>query len=284
MQDILAKLEEDMELRGFKESSKEVYRRNIGVYLRYIAKPVELTSEQDIRNYSNYLFHEKELASTTINSYLTAVIFLYEVVCNRRINRKQVPYRKRPKNLPRILSKKEVIALIDAVPNTKHKAILMLAYSAGLRRCEIARLKTKDIDSESMCIFVRDGKGGKERYTLLSKTCLEMCRRYWRGHKPDNRDGWLFPSNSKSGHLGIGGFQYIFDKACEKAQITKQVSFHSLRHSFATHLLESGVSVFDVKKLLGHAALSSTAIYLHVTHISDRVISPLDIPLDEAGF
>jgi site-specific recombinase XerD len=283
MKDILTKLERDMELRGFSECSKDSYRRNIEIFLRYVSKPLAETCESDIVGYLEYLRNVRKLANTSVNQYLSAIWFLYEVVLNRQLNRKQVPYRKRPRKLPETLSRSEVGQLIDAVTNTKHKAMLMLAYSAGLRVSEIARLKVADIDSEGMRIFVRAGKGGKDRYTLLSKTCLDMLRRYWKGFRPDHPEGYLFLGVRSLDHIGPDGIEYAFKKAHVASGNSKAVSIPSLRPSFATPLLENGAGLADIKELLGHASLSTTTIYLHLANITDRVISPLDLPYVEGG-
>jgi site-specific recombinase XerD len=283
MKDILTKLERDMELRGFSECSKDSYRRNIEIFLRYVSKPLAETCESDIVDYLEYLRNVKKLTNTSVNQYLSAIWFLYEVVLDRQLNRKQVPYMKRPRKLPETLARSEVGQLIDAVTNTKHKAMLMLAYSGGLRVSEIARLKAADIDSEGMRIFVRAGKGGKDRYTLLSVTCLDMLRRYWKGFRPDHPEGYLFLGVRSLDHISPDAIEYAFKKALVASGIKKNVSIHSLRHSFATHLLENGAGLADIKELLGHASLSSTTVYLHLANITDRVISPLDLPYEGAG-
>jgi site-specific recombinase XerD len=162
MKGIIAKLEQDMELRGFSEHTKDSYRRIVEIYLQYVSKPVAQTDEDDIVGYLEYLRHTRKLANTTVNQYLSAIWFLYEVVLNRQLNRKQVSYMKRPRKLPETLSRSKIAAIIDAAENTRHKAMIMLAYSAGLRVFEIASLRTADIDSENMRIFVRAGKGGKD--------------------------------------------------------------------------------------------------------------------------
>jgi site-specific recombinase XerD len=283
MEEILAKLERDMELRGFSESTKEQYRMVIDVFLRSVSKPLPETDEEDIREYLVYLKQTRKLSSVTINGYLAAIWFLYDVVCNRQLNRKQVPYMKRPRRLPDVLSRSEVAAIIDATLNTKHKAMFMLAYSAGLRVSEIARLKVTDIDSESMRIFVRAGKGDKDRYTLLSKTCLDMLRRYWKGFRPENPEGYLFPGLRPRKHITANAIEYAFTKAFVASGVKKHASIHSMRHSFATHLLENGAGLTDIKELLGHASLSSTTIYLHLANITTRVVSPLDLLPEKAG-
>ena len=283
MKDILTKLDQDMELRGFADTTKEAYSRTIAIYLEHIEKPLAQTDENDIRDYLKYLQSVKKLSNTTVNAYLAAIWFLYEVVCNRQLNRKQVPYMKRPRKLPEVLLRTEVVAIIDAVDNIKHKTMLMLAYSAGLRVSEIATLKITDIDSDSMRIFVRAGKGGKDRYTLLSKTCLDMLRRYWRGFRPDHPEGYLFLGLRSLDHITADAIEVAFNNALVKSGLVKNVSIHSMRHSFATHLLENGTSLVDIKELLGHASLSSTTIYLHLANITDRVVSPLDLPYTGEG-
>lgn len=283
MRDILAKLDRDMELRGFSENTKEQYRRIIDLYLRHIDKALADTDESDIRQYLEHLKHVRKLANTSMNCYLAAIWFLYEVVCDRQLNRKQVPFMKRPRKLPEVLSRSEVAAIIDAADNIKHKTIIMLAYSAGLRRNEIATLKVGDIDSESMRIFVRGGKGDKDRYTILSKTCLDMLRRYWKGFRPDHPEGYLFLGMRSLDHITGSAIENAFTRALVSSGVTKDVSLHSMRHSFATHLLENGAGLADIKELLGHASLSSTTVYLHLANITDRVISPLDLPYESGG-
>jgi site-specific recombinase XerD len=278
MKGILAKFERDMELRGFSDNTKEQYRRIVDTYLRHISKPLPETDEGDVRGYLEYLRSVRKLSNTSVNVYLAAIWFLYEVVCNRQLNRRQIPFMKRPRKLPEVLSRTEVTAIIDAIGNTKHKAMLMLAYSAGLRVSEISTLKAADIDSASMRIFVRAGKGGKDRYTLLSKTCLEMLRRYWKGFRPEHPQGYLFLGVRSLDHITSAAIENAFTKALAASGIVKGVSIHTLRHSFATHLLENGTSLVDIKELLGHASLSTTTIYLHLANITDRVISPLDLP------
>jgi len=283
MEDILARLRSDTEIRGFSNHTIGQYQRRIGAYLRYIDKPWQESDEQDILDYIQYLKNDRKLANGTINTYISAVCFFTEVTCDKAIRRKRIPYLKRPKRLPEILSRAEVMALIDVTGNTKHKAWFMLAYSAGLRRSEIATLKISDIDSKSMRIFVRAGKGDKDRYTLLSKTCLAMLRRYWKGFRPDNPNGYLFPGKTVKGHINCHTITNAFACALKTSGIKKVVTVHTLRHCFATHLLENGTSLMDIKELLGHTSFASTMIYLHLANISDRVVSPLDLPYHEEG-
>lgn len=152
----------------------------------------------------------------------------------------------------------------------------MLVYSSGLRVSEAAALKIQHIDSKNMRVFVKDGKGGKDRYTLLSHACLDALREYWKVCRPNHPENWLFPSRRNGSHIGISALEKAFKKAVQRANITKHVSIHTLRHSFATHLLENGASLLQIKDLLGHASIQSTTIYLHLANATAGIISPLD--------
>ena len=183
---------------------------------------------------------------------------------------------KRPKKdrkLPVVLSKEEVKKTLDATSNIKHKAILMLMYSGGLR-VEIIRLRPEDIDANRKLIYIRASKGRKDRYILLSDVALQTLREYWKKEKPQK---WLFPGWNKEKHITSRTVQKIFQNACRKAGINKNVSVHSLRHSFATHLLESGINLRYIQELLGHKSSKTTEIYTHVSTKDLRAIkSPLD--------
>jgi site-specific recombinase XerD len=184
---------------------------------------------------------------------------------------------KRPrkdKKLPAVLSKEEVAKILDSVDNIKHKAVLMLTYSAGLRVGEVVRLKPEDIDGKRMLIHIKGAKGRKDRYTLLSRTALEILRQYWRKYKPEK---WLFGGAKEGRHLSIRSVDKIFRNACDKDGINKDVSVHTLRHSFATHLLEGGTDLRYIQELLGHVHSKTTEIY---THVSTKSISKIQSPLD----
>ena len=228
--DILAKLEEDLELRGFSSGTKQMYRSKINSYLRFIKRPLQETYEADVRDYLKHLRRSAHLENCTINCYLAAIRFLYIVVLGYPLDRLQVPNMKLPKRLPVILSRDEVASIIDAAENTKHKVMIMLAYSAGLRVSEIISLKVEDIDSKSMRIYVREGKGAKDRYTLLSKVCLEALRRYWVGYRPEHPDGWLFPGVCSTGHIKSSAVAGAFGKALSASKVTKRASMHTMRN------------------------------------------------------
>lgn len=195
------------------------------------------------------------------------------------MNYLQLPRFKKPKSLPAILSREEIRVLLEFCDNLKHKAMLMLAYGSGLRVAEIAALRVHDIDSQTMRVFVNHGKGGKDRYTLLSEECLHVLRAYWKAFRPKSPDGWLFLGANKSKHITPNSVAIAFKTRAKKAGIFRNVSIHSLRHSFATHLLENGVSLFHIKELLGHARISSTTIYLHLANTTAGIQSPVDLVL-----
>lgn len=181
---------------------------------------------------------------------------------------------KKEKKLPEILSKNEISKLLKAVKNLKHKAILYLVYSAGLRVGEVVKLKPTDIDSDRMLIPIIQGKGKKDRYTILSETALSILRQYVKVYKPEH---WLFPGQHPDKHLTERSVQKVFDNARIDAKTRKDVSVHNLRHSFATHLLEGGVNLRYIQELLGHSSSKTTEIYTHVTQKNlSNIISPLD--------
>ncbi len=186
---------------------------------------------------------------------------------------------KRPrkdKKLPVVLSQEEVVKVLSALSNIKHRAILMLIYSAGLRVSEVVKLRPEDIDSKRRLVFINGAKGRKDRHTLLSEAALKTLRDYWRKEKPSSK--WLFPEGKSDKYLHPRSVQKIFANACKRAGITKKVSVHSLRHSFATHLLESGVDLRYIQEILGHKSSKTTEIY---THVSTKNLLFIRNPLDE---
>jgi len=181
---------------------------------------------------------------------------------------------RKDKKLPVVLSEEDVAKILSSVDNIKHKAILMLIYSAGLRVGETVRLKPENIDSKRMLVFIKNAKGRKDRYTILSKTALEVLREYWQEYRPKK---WLFSGQEKERHITTRTVEKIFSNACQFAKILKPVTVHSLRHSFATHLLESGVDLRYIQEILGHKSSKTTEVYTYVgTKDLGRFISPLD--------
>ena len=216
----------------------------------------------DVRQFLGHLIVEKKLSPGTVNSYSSAIRFFFAVTLNRTMNYLQIPRIKAPKKLPEILTREEIESLIRQGNNRKHKALLLLAYGSGLRANELASLKTKDIDSNSMRVFVRGGKGKKDRYTILSENALHALRDYWRKYRPKSPEGYLFPGLKNVGHITADAIGLALDKALSKTDIDKKASPHTLRHCFVTHMLEDGYSLFQIKEMLGHSSLSSTTVYL----------------------
>ena len=212
---------------------------------------------------------------SSVHSYYSGIKWFYTRVLERQWHQGQLPRPRSEKRLPEILSQEEVKRLLLGIDNLKHRTALMVMYSGGLRVGELVRLQLKDIDSDRMLIRIEQAKGKKDRYTLLSATALVMLRQYWRRYRPS--PPWLFESWNKQRHWSIRSAQQVFKRAVSKAGIHKRVSSHSLRHSFATHLLEQGVDTLTIKELLGHRQLQTTARYLHVrqSHLK-RLQNPLD--------
>ena len=275
-EETLHRLQEDIRLRGLSQNTLESYTLHARIFLEYCNRPAEQLDADDIRNFLFYLINEKKASCGTVNSYSAAIRFLFAVTLNRTLNYLQIPRQKKRKALPEVLTRDEVISIIESCENIKHKAMLMVVYSAGLRVSEAASLKIQHIDSKEMRLFVDYGKGGKDRYTLLSEACLDVLREYWKAYRPKHPEGWLFLGTYKVSHITSRGISFAFNEAVKRAHITKNVSIHSLRHAFATHLLEDGATLLEIKELLGHSSIQSTTIYLHLANITSGLKSPLD--------
>jgi len=273
---ILKRMSVDIQMRGLSEHTLASYMRYARKFLDHCGKPAEELGESDAREYLISLMREGRLDTSSINQYNAAIRFLFAVTLNRTVNYMQLPLFKKRKTLPELMSREETQRFIGECANVKHKAFFLLAYGGGLRVGEIAALRVKDIDSKSMRIFVKAGKGKKDRFTLLSNECLCTLREYWSIYRPKSTEGWLFPGADNRKHITTAGIEYAFDKWISRTGITKDVSTHTLRHEFATFLLEDGASIFQIKELLGHASLSSTTVYLHLANTTAGVVSPAD--------
>jgi site-specific recombinase XerD len=264
-------------LRGLSKNTEEEYVTKARAFQEHYGKPATELSLADIQNYLYYLLTERKLCAGSINTYNSGLRFLYQIVLDRPLETTKIPCHKKKRTIPDILTKEEVSALLQATKNLRDKALLATIYGAGLRISEAVSLKVSDIDSNNMQLFIRNGKGGKDRFAILSDTNLILLRAYWKEYRPTD---WLFTSvshNKTGSHLTKRGLLNIFHEAVVVAGITKQVTVHTLRHSFATHLLEDGVDLFYIKQLLGHSDISSTCFYLHLVKISKmNVASPLD--------
>jgi integrase/recombinase XerD len=223
-----------------------------------------------------YLIDNQQLAASTVNQVFNALRFLYVELYKRPFVMGSLPRPRKPMKLPVTLGQQEVLRILNAVGNAKHKMILTLIYSAGLRVGEAVRLKIADIDSERGLIHVRGGKGMKDRFTLLSEVMLPMLRDYYKEYRPEE---YLFEGGPGRSHIAERSVQNVFSRAVRDAGISKEVSVHSLRHSFATHLLEGGTDLRYIQELLGHSSSKTTEIY---THVSKRVLGKITSPLDQA--
>ena len=262
----------DLQLKGIKPRTQHNYLREADNLEQYFSKSPEELQESEIKDYLLHLLQDKKVSEGTFRFYVAALKALYRTL-NREWLVEKICYPKRKKTLPVVLALSEVEALFAVTENIKHKAILMIIYSSGLRISEAANLKIPDIDSKRMMVRVQQGKGSKDRYTILSQTTLEQLRQYWRQYRPKE---WLFEGSNDT-HLSITSIWQIFHDAKKRAGITKPVSPHSLRHSFATHLVEAGTSLHHVQLLLGHRSPTTTTVYLHVSRLNlAQVTSPLD--------
>ncbi len=269
------KMTMDMELKNFSKRTVKTYLGCVTEFAVYYGKSPEELGQDDIRNYLHYLQTEEKLTTSTINQAHGALKFLYQTTLGRIWNPLYIPRGKTPKKVPQVLSIEEVDCIFSEVKNLKHLAILMTIYSGGLRLSEAIHLKLADIDSSRMMIRVSQGKGNKDRYTLLGERTLETLRVYMEIYQPSN---WLFPSNVPDKPIHVSSVQKVFKKALANTGIKKNASIHTLRHSFATHLLDSGTDLYHIQRLLGHASSNTTAIYLHVTRKDlTRIKSPIDL-------
>ena len=264
---------EQMQLRGFSSRTIDAYIGCIVQLSSYFNKSPDQLSEEEIRKYYYYHIVDKQLSKTWVNQSISALKLLYTEVLKREWNRLSIPRPKRQHKLPQVLSMEEVRQILLALTNLKHKAVLTTVYSAGLRLSEVCKLKPADIDSKRMLIRVQQAKGRKDRYTILADTTLELLREYWKQYHPQQ---WLFET-APSRAMSERTVQEIFHHALDKTNIQKKVGIHSLRHSFATHLMEQGVALPIIQQLLGHSSLKTTSIYMHVQQYSmQSVSSPLD--------
>jgi len=273
-------MERDLELKNYSSKTRSCYLASAKNFaLHFHRSPAELTDEE-VREYLRYLIQEKKASQSAISQTYSALKFLYETTLKRDWDRFRIPRAKREKRLPVVLSQQEIQAIFSATRNLKHRALLMTIYSAGLRVSEVVHLKVSDIDSQRMTIRVKQGKGAKDRYTLLGRRTLGVLRDYWRVYRPKE---WLFPGQPAKGSLSVSSVQKIFEKVLQEAGIKKHATVHTLRHSFATHLLEAGTDLYQIQRLLGHTTSKTTTIYLHLSRKDlGGVSSPIDL-LEETG-
>ena len=274
MTPLRTKMIRELELHRKSPSTVRAYVMAVVQLAQYFGRSPDLIEIEEVRDFLHYLITERKVAFSTCNQRLAGIRFFYREVLGRRDFALRVPA-KRSGRLPEPLSRSEIQRLLDATRNVKHRMLLMTTYGGGLRVSELVHLKPPDIHSERMLIRVNQGKGRKDRYTLLSQRLLEELRAYWRLYRPQR---WLFEGRKPGEHLTAGTAQKVFDHAKARADIKHGQGIHSLRHSFATHLMEAGVALPTIQRLMGHASLNTTSKYLHVTSkFLGSVRSPLDL-------
>lgn len=268
---------EDMQLRNFSSETQRNYVHHIkGLAEFYQTSPENLDLE-DIRHYQHHLLTVRSLSPETVNQFLSAVRFLYRVTLETPWPDNALPRARVNRKLPVVLSPAEVDAFFQHVGTLRYRAALMTAYGAGLRVSEVVRLKVSDIDSSRGLIRVQQGKGKKDRYAMLSPKLLKVLRAWWRIERSHD---WLFPARLAGRHLDPDSLQQVCKQAAAMAGIAKRVRVHTLRHSFATHLLDQGVELRVIQELLGHTEIKTTARYAQVT---PRLVSVTISPLDQLG-
>jgi site-specific recombinase XerD len=267
-------MQEELQRRNYSESTTVCYLRHITEFARHFDRSPAHLGAEEIKQFQLYLVQERKVSWATYIQASAALRFLYVKTLGQAFMAEKIPYPKRPKHLPTVLSQEEITRLLSATRWLKHRALLMTMYGAGLRVSEACRLTIEDIDSSRMVIHVHQAKGNKDRDVMLSPVLLETLRQYWKGSRPKH---WLFPGYGPDRPMTTKSVFLMVRRIAARAKITKTVSPHTLRHSFATHLLESGTDLRTIQLLLGHADVRTTIIYLHVSqqHLQ-KIVSPLD--------
>lgn len=270
---------EDMNMRKLSPKTQSGYIRAVKNLTRYLGHSPDTATAEELRRYQIYMV-EKGISSITLNATITGLKFFFQTTLERADAINKISTVPVPRKLPVILSREEAARLIAAAGNPKYRAALSVAYGAGLRVSEVVALKVSDIDSRRMCLRVEQGKGHKDRYAMLSPVLLEHLRTWWHFANEQRlmlKGGWLFPGQNPINHISARQLSRACHAAAVDAEISKRVSMHTLRHSFATHLLEAKVDVRVIQVLLGHKKLETTALYAQVaTELLREVISPLD--------
>jgi site-specific recombinase XerD len=265
----------DMEIRNLSHNTQLSYLQQVSSFANFFQRSPELLGPEEIRTYQLHVTTERKLAPASLCIIASALRFLYKVTLKREWVDTEIPLPKKPFQLPVILSREEVAHFLESIASLKHRTILMTAYAAGLRISEVTHLKITDIDSQRMMIRVDQGKSRKDRYVMLSPQLLEILRVYWKATHPKE---WLFPGDIPGRPISRNAVEQACQRARRASGIKKPITPHSLRHSFATHLLESGTDVRKIQLLMGHRSLATTARYLKVaTTTVCATTSPFDL-------
>ena len=269
------RMADDLLLRNYSDRTCRAYLRCVSNFARHFGKSPDQLGPPHIREYQLYLVKQKQCSWAVFNQTVCALRFFYNTTMGCKEMIEEMPYPRFEKRLPVVLSQTEVAALLQAVKNLKHRTLLTTIYATGLRVSEVTNLLVSDIDSSRMIVQVRQGKGRKDRFVMLSPNLLTLLRQYWKAYHPRH---WLFPGQNPSDPINNATAYRICQQAAQAAKLSKSISPHTLRHSFATHLLEAGTDLRTIQLLLGHRNLKTTAVYLHVSTLAlSSTISPLDL-------
>jgi len=277
MKPLRQRMIDDMQVRNLAPATQRNYIHYIRELAKFFHLSPDLLHPDQIKEFQLHLLHNRQLSANSLNQSMSAIKFLYRTTLEKDWADQKFPRVRVPNRLPVVLSGEEVILLLAHVPSVKYRAALMTCYGAGLRVSEAARLKVTDIDSQRMLIRVEQGKGNKDRYAMLSPRLLKVLRTWWKLAQPEE---WLFPSWRAGRHISIGSLQTACREARYASGIPKTITVHTLRHSFATHLLENGTDLRVIQVLLGHSQINTTARY---TRVSPVMISATTSPLDLLG-
>jgi len=268
------RMADDMTIRNLSPNTIDSYTYHVDKFLRHFSQPAEQLGPEEIRSWQLHLIQEKKIGWSSFNQAVCALRFLYRFTIPRAWHVKMIPFGKRPKKLPTVLGHDQVMRLIECTTNRKHRMLLLTLYSAGLRLSEGSHLQATDINSDRMTLQVMQGKGNKQRLVPISPRLLETLRQYWREARPTS---YLFPGRDDQTPISGTTIQKALKVAAAKANLPRSITPHTLRHSYATNLLESGVDILAISQLLGHKSFTTTMIYLHVRkpHLGSTP-SPID--------
>jgi site-specific recombinase XerD len=268
-------MDDDMVARGFADRTRESYLWAVTGLARFYHRAPDQISDAEIQAYLVHLLRDRQRSWSTCNVVANGLRFFYHTTLKRDRTTFTIPAPRQRQKLPAILSREDIERVIAHAPNPKHRTMLLTTYAAGLRLNEVLHLRVSDIDSGRMTIRVEQGKGGKDRYTVLSRRLLDALRAYWKVARPTT---WLFPSQETGNPLHPTALQRAYQQAKLRAGIKKPGGIHGLRHAFATHLLEAGVDIHTIQRLLGHGYISTTTRYFQLTrHTEIGPDSPLDL-------
>jgi site-specific recombinase XerD len=273
-QEIINKFQDKLTIENYSRQTIKNYVSSLKLFLEYISKlNVKEVTDNEIENYLYYCKTKKDYSFSSMKQVIATIRYLYLNVFNKPVPKSLNINLRKPSVLPTVLSAKEISKILEVTNNLKHKTILVLIYSAGLRLGELVNLEIGDIDSESMKIHIREAKGKKDRYVMLSEKVLQLLREYYKRYKPER----YIIEGQKGGKYSPKSVQSVFKRALKKAGIRKKATVHTLRHSFATHLLDEGTDIRYIQELLGHKKLETTQIYTHVSSYSiNKIKSPAD--------